>query len=336
MKPWKVEPFDDLEAAASAGADTLDGAERRPLFERLSWFRLVADHAPPPGRPLILRARSGDRDCWLFLSVEGDRARAFSNWYSLRFSAANANRDALAAIARFLRAGRPALSRVELSPLEPDDPLPSAFREAGWLTFVVPATVNWQIDTPGMDFERYWADRPSRLRNTVRRKTKAAGLDIAIHDRFDPEAWADYEQVYEASWKPGEGSPAFMRALAEQQGAAGALRLGIARKDGKAIAAQLWLVEDGQATIHKLAYAESLRELSPGTILSVEMFRRALDVDKVRLIDFGTGNDPYKAEWMDKPRTLVRMAAYNPATPAGLIGAARAAASNLVARLRKP
>src|SRR3712207_8457598 len=38
-------------------------------------------------------------------------------------------------------------------------------------------------------------------------------------------------------------------------------------KDGAPIAAQLWLVENGEATIHKLAYAEREKGLSPGTLL---------------------------------------------------------------------
>ena len=74
-----------------------------------------------------------------------------------------------------------------------------------------------------------------------------------------PAAWADYEAVYAASWKPEEGSPAFLRALAEQEGAAGTLRLGIARRGGRPVAAQLWTVESGVATIHKLAYVEDER-----------------------------------------------------------------------------
>ena len=66
-----------------------------------------------------------------------------------------------------------------------------------------------------------------------------------------------YEDVYEKSWKPTEGSPAFLRALAEAEGKAGTLRLGLALASGKPVAAQFWLVENGEATIHKLAHRES-------------------------------------------------------------------------------
>ena len=39
----------------------------------------------------------------------------------------------------------------------------------------------------------------------------------------DPAAWAAYEAIYAASWKPAEGKPAMLRRFAEQEGAAGRL-----------------------------------------------------------------------------------------------------------------
>jgi hypothetical protein len=328
-----VELHDDLAAVERAAAGTLDRISQPSLFERLAWFRLIEQHTPPPGRLLALHGSNGDGSAWLFLAQNGATARAYANWYSLRFSAGRGG-AAIAAIAAALLRHRPRLARVELAPLSADDPLPAAFRAAGWLTVTAAATTSWRIDTAGMTFEDYWATRPSRLRNTAKRKAKAAALEVEIHREFNDEAWQAYEAVFAASWKPNEGSPAFLRALAEQEGAAGTLRVGIARKDGQPIAAQLWLVENGQATIHKLAYAEEWRELSAGTILSVEMFRHALDVDRVERIDFGTGDDGYKAEWMDRREPLNRLVAFNPWTVLGLAGFARALAGKLVRRVR--
>ena len=142
-----------------------------------------------------------------------------------------------------------------------------------------------------------------------------------------------YETVYGASWKPAEGAPDFLRALAQQAG--DGLRLGIARHEGRPVAAQLWLVENGCATIHKLAYREDAARLAPGTVLSMAMFRAAIDEDRVERIDYGTGDEPYKADWMDERHILWRIEAYDPRRPAGLIGAARAAASGLVAMFRR-
>ncbi len=326
---FEVELFDSLDSVAADSGGVLD----RPssLFDRLGWFRLVSAHCPPPGR--LLAARASDRDgaaAWLFLAEQGGRAEAWRCWYSLRFGLVG-DAEAGEAIAKALRKR---LSQLEIAPLEDPQLLAVAFRRAGWATFLSPATTSWRIDTAGQDFEAYWAQRPGKLRNTAQRKAKAAKLDIEIHRAFDAAGWAAYEEVYAASWKPEEGSPAFLRALAEQEGEAGRLRLGIARKDGRPLAAQLWTIEDGTAWIHKLAYREDSKALSPGTVLSMAMFRSALDEDRVSRIDYGTGDDGYKRDWMAERATLWRLEAFNLASPRGLLGAARAGLSALVRRAR--
>jgi hypothetical protein len=318
--------FDDLDAVAADAAGALGRAAQPGLFARLAWFRLLADHCPPEGRLAVLRGRDGARQAWLFLSLSGRKAAAYAAWYSLRFDAVG-DSDVMTSLAEALR--KQGIAEVELAPIEDPAPLRDAFRKAGWRVAVTEKTGNWRIATGGMDFDTYWAGRPAQLRNTAKRKAKAAGLDIEIYERFDEAAWAEYEAVYRASWKPEEGSFPFLRALAEQEGEAGTLRLGIARKDGRPVAVQLWLVENGEATIHKLAYAEDAKSLSPGTLLGMAMFRHVLDEDHVRAIDYGTGDDGYKKDWMAERRPLWRLQAWNPRTVPGLLGAARA----LVARL---
>lgn len=325
--------FEDLEAVAGDAAGGLDRAALPCLFSRLDWFRLIRDHCPPPGKLVALRARDGARTAWLFVAADGKTAHAYAAWYSLRFdSVGDRGSDVMTPLAAALRDG--GIAKVELAPIADPGPLRDAFEAAGWRVAVTEKTGNWRIDTAGMDFEAYWAGRPAQLRNTAKRRGKSAGLEIEIHDRFDERAWADYETVYRASWKPDEGSFPFLRALAEQEGAAGTLRLGVARKDGRPVAVQLWLIENGEATIHKLAYAEDAKALSPGTLLGMAMFRRALDEDRVSAIDYGTGDDGYKKDWMAERRVLWRLDAYNPRTLRGLGGLIRARASALVRRMR--
>ena len=326
-----VQLFDDFDAVAGDSGGRLDREARATPFERLDWFRLIAEHCPPPGRPLVLRGRAGNRSGWLFLAIEHPRAEALTAWYSLRFDAvASRDEDVITALAAALRDG--GVAEVTMAPIEDPEPLRRGFEAAGWSVTTAAKTVSWRIDTDGMDFEDYWAQRPARLRNTAKRRAKAAAVDIEIHTRFDPAAWADYESVYRASWKPEEGSFPFLRAFAEQEGAAGSLRLGIARHDRRPVAAQLWTVDQGTAWIHKLAYAEEAKALSPGTLLSMAMFRHALDEDRVKAIDYGTGDEPYKADWMAERRPLWQLTAYNPRTLKGLAGTARAFASRLVGR----
>lgn len=318
--------FNELDAVAQDANGALDRAAQRSLYNRLDWFRLIQAHVPPAGRLAVWRARDGDKMAWLFLAMDGKKASAYAAWYSLRFNGIGES-DVMTPMAKAIR--RSGIAEVELAPIEDPGPLAAAFRAAGWQVRLTEKTGNWRVLTGGEDFAAYWAKRPGQLRSTARRKARAAGLDLEIFDRFDDAAWAAYEDVYRASWKPEEGSFPFLRALAEQEGAAGTLRLGVARKDGKPLAVQLWLVEHGEATIHKLAYREDAKELSPGTILGEAMFRRAIDEDRARIIDYGTGDDAYKRDWMEERRPLWRLQAFNPGTLRGLAGTARALAGRL-------
>jgi hypothetical protein len=319
----EVALFEDLDSVARDAAGKLDREQRPGLFDRLDWYRRLAEHCPPPGKLLVARARAGVRWAWLFLALRHPLAEGYANFYSLRFGAVgDRDEDLLTSIAAALRDG--GVAEVDLAPLEDPKPLVRAFRAAGFVPFLSPFAVNWRVETANQDFDAFWARRPGQLRSTAKRKAKAANLDVTVHERFDADAWAAYEAVYRASWKPEEGSFPFLRALAEAEGAAGALRLGIARKDGKPVAAQLWTVDQGEAMIHKLAYAEAAKELSPGTILSMAMFRHVLDKDRVARIDYGNGDEPYKANWMEERRTLWQMRAFNPRTLKGLVGIARA------------
>lgn len=331
----EVKVFVDLNDVERDAGPALTRAARPCMFERLDWYRLVDRFTPPEGDLLALRARNGKAQAWLFLAKKGAQALAFSNWYCMRFGPIVDGGNADAALDELVRGLRGAgVSNLFLSPVAADDPLPAALRRRGWLTRLSKTSVNWRIRTAGMSFEEYWAKRPSKLRNTARRRAKSGGFELRVLDRFDGEAWADYEAVYEASWKPAEGSPALMRQLAETEGAAGTLRLGLAYLDGRAVAGQIWTVENGVAIIHKLAYREDAKQHSPGTVLSVEMFRRVLDVDKVDAIDFGFGDQSYKADWMEEALPLYALVAYDLLSARGLAGLVKSAASKLVRRPR--
>src|SRR5690606_16979754 len=106
----------------------------------------------------------------------------------------------------------------------------------------------------------------------------------------------------------------------EAEGDAGRLRLGIAlgktgEFDGQAIAAQMWTVEGDAAFIHKLAHRETAKPISPGSVLSAALFRHVIDNDRVSLIDFGTGDDAYKRDWMERVRPRYRLDMFRPMAP---------------------
>jgi CelD/BcsL family acetyltransferase involved in cellulose biosynthesis len=62
------------------------------------------------------------------------------------------------------------------------------------------------------------------------------------------------------------------------------------------------------------------------------MFRAAIDEDRVTSIDYGTGDEPYKADWMTERGTLWRIEAFSSRSLFGVGRATRHLASGLVRR----
>ncbi len=337
----KGEIFRNLVDARGSVDGSLDRATQPMLFDRIEWFERTMAHCPPARHVLGARARAEGSDGWLMLAEDGaGRAVALGSWYTLCFAPVftgapdeKVKRALLTAIARRLSRR---LFSIRLAPMtgEDCDLVASAFARSGWSSSCAEKTGNWWIDVSGKSFAEYWADRPGELRSTVKRKRAKSGVDITIHHDFDGVAWADYEAIYAESWKGEEGSPAFLRDMAQDAAAHGALRLGIARIGDEAVAAQLWTVENGVALIHKLAYRSSASEHSPGSLLSAAMFEAAIDGDRVSLIDYGTGDDRYKQDWTDTRTPLFTLTLHNMKSPRGIAGAAKAKAAALVARMR--
>jgi len=284
-------------------------------FDRAEWFALLAATGLVP---LIAVASDADNTAALVLTEHEGRIAPLRNWYSFTWRAlaptGTVGDHLLQALAHGLKA-RGYRATFEPVPGEAGaaEQLARAFRQAGWQVAVNECDTNHVLPVAGRSFADYWDTRPGALRTTLKRKSKRVETEVLT--RFDPAVWAEYEAIYAASWKPAEDHPAMLRAFAQAEGAAGRLRLGVARAAGQAVAAQCWTVENSIAYIHKLAHLESRKSLSAGTTLSAALFAHVIDIDKVALVDFGTGNQSYKADWMEAVRPRFRIDCLNPARP---------------------
>ncbi|MCK9542268.1 MAG: GNAT family N-acetyltransferase [Novosphingobium sp.] len=279
-------------------------------FDRLEWWQGLAAHCGL--RPRLAVARNGEHCAVLPLQDDTrGTVSALANWYTFCFRpVVTPGADGTALLTALASDLAQRCHRLTLSGVPDEDGsaslVESAFRQAGWFVFRAACDSNHVLEPGGRDFAAYLAGRPGSLRTTLRRKGGKVHCDVLT--TFDSAAWAEYEDIYAESWKPGEGSAAFLRGFAQEEGAAGRLRLGIARTgDGMAVAAQFWTVEGGTAFIHKLAHRENAKPLSPGTTLSAALFRHVIDEDRVRMIDFGTGDDAYKRDWMEQVRPRYRL-----------------------------
>ena len=290
-------------------------------FDRADWFdRLAALHWGDFARCDAV-GQSGGAQAWLPL-VEQRKGHCVSlaNWYSfVHRPLFSGSHDAVAqrlALTDLLTRLRRTMGLLTLYPVPETDGsaamIAETLKTAGWWVHAEPAGDNHWLDLDGMNHDAWWQTLPGELRSTVTRKARKNIVAITVATHFDPAIWAAYDAIYSASWKPEEGNPALLRAFAEAEGAAGRLRLGLAKIDGVPVAAQFWSVENGQAHIHKLAHVEDSVRASTGTLLTAALFRHVITLDNVLRVDFGTGNDRYKRDWMNRHNRLWRIKAFNP------------------------
>lgn len=309
------------------------------LFGRFDWFDLLHRHCLADVPVRVVMSEDNGAQAWLFLlEHESRRLSALANWYSFDWSPLFTGKPDAVQRAHLLdtlsRHLLRTASQIDLYPVESSVELLASLRRTGWFALSRPMGGRHILAVAGRDFATYWASRPGRLRTLVRRRARANRYDLSISDRLTDDLWRDYVDVHGRSWKEAEPGLNFLRALVEQESNAGTLRLGFAREAegnrGRAVATQLWTVENGVALIHKLSHDRAHDAGSPGTLLSHAMFAQAIDGDRVATIDYGTGDNPYKSDWMEERVPLHRIDAFNPRHASNWLPAARTAISALV------
>ncbi len=336
--------FDDLPVDLRPGLSY----PSQPDFQlSLGWFRLLFDtslNGTLTPRIYVATGTSGELRGALFCGVS--RARhltSMTNFYTLEYGA---SRDpaVLAEILRHVAAERPRWHSVRLHLLRTDSgeagTACAELERSGYSVRRFFQYENW-FTAPGPTFEAYFAARPSQVRNTITRKQRklerTSRVLIRIVRGDSPElepTLRDWIRIYESSWKRPEPYPEFIPRLAAECARLGILRLGVLFVDDVPAAGQLWIASGSRAIIYKLAYDERYRDLGVGSILSREMFRVAIDEDRVAEIDYGLGSEPYKKDWMSAARELVGLVAHNRRTVPGATALAIEALRGVVKRVR--
>lgn len=272
-------------------------------FARIAWFRLLEEAGFTPFAAVANDQRG---TIALPLKLTGNGLEVLTNWYAFTWAPLTTP-DAPDSLLDDLTASLVAKGRIRLSklPEAEADRLQAAFRAGGWRVRREVCDSNHFLPVQGRTFAQYLASRPGPLRTTLKRKARK--VEVRLSRKFAPDDWATYEDIYRRSWKPEEGDPALLRRFAEQESHSGHYLFGLATANGEPVAAQFWTVEGGTAYIHKLAHLPEADSLSPGTTLTAALMEQVIDRDGVAEVDFGTGNDGYKADWMEcmRPRYLL-------------------------------
>lgn len=232
---------------------------------------------------------------------------------------------------KFVRLGTESLKHFDsilLVPLtlQQTEAFSSDFHHAGFSAFSYKYSTNWYEDNI-FDFQSYMNNRPSKLKNTLKRKKQQmqtqGGFETRIYRSGTSSelmgALSDYHNVYYRSWKKTEPTPAFIDEVCRYSWSNNQLRIGILYYKEKPIAAQLWFCCGGSAYIFKLAHDEEYQYCSPGTVLTHAMTQHVIEQDHINRIDFLTGNDSYKQDWMSQCQSLYGLSLCNRHRLKGLV-----------------
>lgn len=298
---------------ANQGWPWLDQLE---WFEQLKQFESIHGHHHNYQYALLRVYQKQQLILWLPLRISLDRhfIEALSNYYTPEVVLVVVKTSALqsskvwALIFQAITTLWPHWRQLSLQPLSTNTL--NTLQQIGSKEFgmlFAPAGHNWRAKAQSK--EDYWNKRQSQLINTINRKKKKLQqqhADIQISKRLTPELLKDYWHIYQHSWKQPEPGTEFIDWLLAFGSQNGQLRLGIMYIDHQPVAFQFWLVQKQQAAIVKLAQDQAFDALSPGTVLMAAMIDHVMTSDFVTDIDFLTGNDAYKVQWMDQYDVLYR------------------------------
>jgi hypothetical protein len=317
-----------------------------PFQSAAAWWRCVIDTGLPQGAaPYLLLAADAGRPAGLLpLRTGADGLTGLVTPYTCLFQPILAPEADPAALGRAFGRACATWSVLRLDALDPAWPawtaLLDGFAAAGWRAAWFDSFGNWHA-AAAAGWDAYLADRPGSLRETIRRKLQRAERDPAVSFTLarDPAgaraALADYDAVHGKSWKSAEPFPAFGAAFTAAAAAAGVLRIAVLRHAGGPLAAQYWTVENGVATLHKLAHDEAAKAASPGTVLTAWTVRVLL-AEGVTALDFGRGDDPYKRLWADARRQRKGLVLARPWRPRGAAALLRQAVGKTLRRRSDP
>jgi len=317
-------------------------ASQRDYFQGFSWFSnfvetvvsnddsiyiyVLTDTNDSVCMILPLWNKCGKKGIWPIHVING-----LSNYYSPYFQPIwNENADVMAVLDTLVyhfKHFNPSWHAMTLAPMDlgcvNNSLLVQVLKNHGLWVRPYFACANWIINLHDSDFSTYFKSRPSKLRNTYHRRRKKLEQEHkyvikVFRDNEDiEEAISSYEFIYDKSWKQNEPYVNFIPGLIRTCSKDDKLRLGVLYINNKPAASQLWIISGNSAAIYKLAYDPAFKSYSVGTILTMHLAEHVITYDTVSCLDYLTGDDSYKSEWMDTRRELMGLYVINPSTIKG-------------------
>jgi CelD/BcsL family acetyltransferase involved in cellulose biosynthesis len=177
---------------------------------------------------------------------------------------------------------------------------------------------DWYLDGINYSGDEYLKRRCGNIRKNVpyriRRLGRIGDLEFKlIKDYNKIDTYMDiYYNLYSKSWQQKESvGPTFHRDLAKMAAKNGWLRIGFLFLDNSPMSCQFWISANQYAYILKLFYDQKYGKYAPGKILTAEMMKYVIDIDKVTTVDYVSGDDSYKKDWTPQKRERKGLLVFN-------------------------
>lgn len=174
-------------------------------------------------------------------------------------------------------------------------------------------------------FDGFWSARGKNLRQNVRKqfaKLRQDGIEPRLETVTDTglvaAAIEQYGRLESAGWKAQEGTAVgadnaqgrFYRRVFEAFCATGDARIYRYWFAERVVAMDLCLIEGPLLVVLKTAYDESLRSISPASLLRHDYFRELFDEGRIRHVEFYGKVMDWHLRWTDDVRTLYHVNGY--------------------------
>jgi len=293
-------------------------AEKQSVFFSREWLENISETALREGQKLLLACVEEGTQVHALLPIAQPTDSESKEWTGLQHSYSslysfmlneNKEGEVIACLAKGI-ASLP-FQFLSFEPISDEDEnmlkLQQALETEGLSCYRSFRFYNWFHRFNGQSYDEYMAERPSRLRNTIQRKQRKLEREhkctIKLFTKEDAiQAMPDYFAAYNASWKAHEQYQNIVMGFMQKFAPNDWVRIAILSIDEQPAAVQLWFVVHGKASIFRLAHDQQWSQYSPGSILMAYLMQHVIGVDKATEIDFLTGNDRYKQDWMDQRR----------------------------------
>lgn len=177
------------------------------------------------------------------------------------------------------------------------------------------------IDVQG-DFDSYWKSRSKKFRQnmrTQRSRLSREGITTRLEVITDPtavtDAILDFGRLESAGWKGEMGTAVsmdnvqgqFYDAMLQEFCRSGATRIYRYWFHDQVVAVDLCIESDSVQVLLKTTYDESIKGLSPSSLLREEAYRPIFDEGRIRRIEFFGRFMEWTGRWTDNSRDIYHL-----------------------------